>query len=92
VAAIAFCVICFEKVPALDMIPAWFIGAACFFAYNEIAGGVYSTSVPAILVSCVVGQVFGVVTVFLRTKYGAMAARTAKPAAVAKAPKQTQPV
>jgi hypothetical protein len=73
VGAIAFVVICFEKVPALNMIPAWFIGAACFFAYNEIAAGDYSKSVPAILVSCVIGQVFGVVTVFVRTKYGQMA-------------------
>ena len=70
VAIIAFFVILFEKVPALDMIPAWFIGAACFFGFNpsmDMAG--YKVSVPTILLTCVVGQIFGIVTVFLRTKY-----------------------
>lgn len=70
VAIIAFFVILFEKVPALDFIPGWFVGAACFFGYNTIAEGNYAVSVPAILVSCVVGQVFGFVTVYLRTAYG----------------------
>lgn len=69
VAIIAFGVILFEKVPALDFIPGWFVGAACFFGYNTIAEGSYSVSVPVILVSCVIGQVFGFVTVFLRTAY-----------------------
>ncbi len=70
VGLIAFCVILFEKVPALDWIPGWFIGAACFFGYNTIAEGDYKVSVPLILISCVVGQLFGWVTVFLRTAYG----------------------
>ncbi len=69
VAIIAFFVICFEKVPALDMIPAWFVGAACFFGYNTIVEGKYGISAPTILISCVVGQIFGFVTVLLRTKY-----------------------
>jgi hypothetical protein len=70
VAFIAFFVILFEKVPALDFIPAWFVGAACFFGYNTIAEGNYAVSVPTILISCVIGQCFGWVTVFLRTAYG----------------------
>jgi len=69
---VAFFVILFEKVPALDMIPAWFIGAACFFGYSGYPGMTYKVSVPSILVTCVVGQVFGFVTVLLRTKYGKM--------------------
>ena len=69
VAIIAFGVILFEKVPALDFIPGWFVGAACFFGYNTIAEGSYAVSVPVILVSCIIGQVFGFVTVFLRTAY-----------------------
>ncbi|MCP5534908.1 MAG: DUF1097 domain-containing protein [Akkermansiaceae bacterium] len=72
VGLIAFFVILFEKVPALDFIPAWFVGAACFFAANHLLGGDYGKSVPVILISCVVGQVFGVVTVTLRNKYGSM--------------------
>ncbi len=76
VGIIAFLVILFEKVPALDFIPAWFVGAACFFGYNTIAEGDYTVSVPLILISCVVGQVFGYVTVLLRTAY----AKTQEPA------------
>jgi len=67
---VTFCVILFEKVPALDWIPGWFIGAACFFGYNKIAGGNYNTSVPVVLVSCVIGQAFGFVAITLRTLYG----------------------
>ena len=69
---IAFFVILCEKVPALDFIPAWFIGAACFFGANNLLGGDYAKSVPVVLISCVGGQIFGVVTVALRTKYGNM--------------------
>jgi hypothetical protein len=69
VAAVAFLVILFEKVPALDFIPGWFVGAACFFGYNTIVEGNYARSIPAILISCVVGQLFGFVTVYLRTAY-----------------------
>lgn len=79
VGVIAFFVILFEKVPALDFIPAWFIGAACFFGANTLISTAqpelackYSVSVPVILISCVVGQIFGYVTVLLRGKYGAM--------------------
>jgi len=78
VGVIAFFVILFEKVPALDFIPAWFVGAACFFAANNLTTALqpdlackYSVSAPVTLISCVVGQVFGYVTVFLRGKYGA---------------------
>jgi len=86
VGVIAFFVICFEKVPALDMIPAWFIGAGCFFGYNTIAAGDYKVSVPAILISCVVGQIFGFVTVLLRTKYGQMVAGDAEATEASEAP------
>lgn len=72
VALIAFLVILFEKVPALDFIPAWFVGAACFFGANTLLAGNYEKSVPVVLISCAVGQIFGWVTVTLRTKYGSM--------------------
>ncbi|VGO13743.1 hypothetical protein PDESU_02300 [Pontiella desulfatans] len=81
VSLIAFLVILFEKVPALDFIPGWFVGAACFFGYNTIAEGNYAVSVPVILVSCVIGQVFGYVTVALRTAY----AKASEPVAEAEA-------
>ena len=73
VGIIAFFVILFEKVPALDFIPAWFVGAACFFALtNHANAGDWSKSIAPILISCVIGQVFGFVTVLLRTAYGKM--------------------
>lgn len=72
VGVIAFFVILCEKVPALDFIPAWFIGAACFFAANNLHEGDYQKSIPVILISCLIGQVFGVVTVTLRGKYESM--------------------
>lgn len=80
---IAFFMICFEKVPALDMIPAWFIAAACFFGYNTMVGSLVAAgSFPAddgsnmykaagaVIISCIVGQIFGYVTILARTAYG----------------------
>lgn len=55
VALIAFFVILCEKVPALDFIPAWFVGAACFFASNNLFSGDYAKSVPVLLISCLEG-------------------------------------
>lgn len=73
VGIVAFFVILFEKVPVLDFIPAWFVGAACFFGLtNHANGGDWSKSIAPVLISCVVGQVFGYVTVKLRTAYGAL--------------------
>lgn len=70
---IAFFVILFEKVPALDFIPAWFIGAACYFATDKYLP-CHCQRAQVVLISCVVGQIFGYVTVFARTKYGNMIA------------------
>jgi len=81
VAFIAFFVILCEKVPPLDFIPAWFIGAACFFGANNLLGGDYAKSAPVLVISCLVGQIFGVVTVALRTKYGSMVSSDEEPAA-----------
>jgi len=82
VGIVAFFVILFEKVPALDFIPAWFVGAACFFGLtNHANGGDWSKSVAPILISCVIGQIFGYVTVALRTAYGKMSEPAAEEAA-----------
>jgi hypothetical protein len=78
---IAFFVILCEKVPPLDFIPAWFVGAACFFGANNLLGGDYAKSAPVLVISCLVGQIFGVVTVALRTKYGSMVSSDEEPAA-----------
>jgi hypothetical protein len=70
VGVVASLVILFEKVPVLSFIPGWFVAAACFFGYNNFVEGDYSKSVPAVLLSCVIAQIFGYVTVSLRTAYG----------------------
>jgi hypothetical protein len=74
-------VICGERVPWFDFVPAWFIGAGVFFGIMELkhewpAGTTttwhkYGTALAYLMVSCAVGQVYGIVTVFLRTKYQA---------------------
>jgi len=83
---VAFFVILFEKVPALDFIPAWFIGAACYFAMTATPGtdnaGIGPVgAIAPVLISCVIGQIFGYVTVALRTAYGKMSEPAAEEAA-----------
>jgi hypothetical protein len=74
-------VICGERVPWFDFVPAWFIGAGIFFGIMGInkdwpAGtttkwDMYGTTLAYLMVSCAIGQVYGIVTVFLRKKYEA---------------------
>jgi len=69
-------IICFERVPWLDFIPAWFVGSGAFFALTEIralgsAPGGHLNVMGAELFSCFVGICFGIVTVILRGKYEA---------------------
>jgi len=74
-------VICGERVPWFDFVPAWFIGAGVFFGIMGLkqdwpAGTTttwdkYGTTFAFLMVSCAIGQVYGIVTVFLRTKYQA---------------------
>jgi len=69
-------VISAEKIPGLDFIPSWFIGAGVFFAFMSLLGeqlphtleGYRTVAVPE-LVACVVGLIFGYVTVTFRTRY-----------------------
>ena len=80
-------VICAERVPWFDFVPAWFVGAGVYFGIKGFARPEwgYCTVAITILVSCVVGLIFGVVTVIGRTKYEAMLAANA-PAEVAAPP------
>ena len=73
-------VISAEKAPWLDFVPSWFIGAGVFFGlmshkqdWPADAGQwtKYWIAGAHLMVSCAVGMVYGVVTVFLRTKYEA---------------------
>jgi hypothetical protein len=69
-------IICFERVPWMDFIPAWFVGSGAFFALSEIRSlDVFPAGhlqvMGAELFSCFIGILFGVVTVILRGKYEA---------------------
>ena len=80
---IAFFMILFENVSVVDMIPAWFIGAGCFFGLNTMISTLSAASalpaddgsnmyrvVGAVVISCIVGQIFGYMTIYLRSGYG----------------------
>jgi hypothetical protein len=65
-------VICAERVPMFDFVPAWFVGAGVFFALktyipdvSHVDAGIMS------LFSCLIGVIFGIVTVVGRMKYEA---------------------
>lgn len=77
VAVIAFTVILFERVRALDFIPAYFIGAGAFYALNKDDMGL---TVTRLLVTVVVGMALGYLTVTARGKYAAMGAPKPAPA------------
>ena len=79
-------VICAERVPGFNFVPSWFVGAGVFFALMgllpEIAGlakwDKYLQAGLFLMVSCAVGQVYGIVTVFIRKRYEAMAKGSGK--------------
>jgi hypothetical protein len=72
-------VICGERIPWFDFVPSWFIGAGVFFGIivlphcPEFTGlcrwGQYLLAAKFLMVSCAVGLVYGVITVYVRTKY-----------------------
>ena len=73
-------VISAERVPGFNFVPAWFVGAGVFFGVMGLkqdwpagasAWAKYGITGAYLMVSCAVGMVYGVVTVFLRVKYEA---------------------
>jgi hypothetical protein len=64
--------ICLEKVPLFDFVPALFVGAGTFFGIMSYVGGAtYVTATITELVYCVLGLVYGLVTIILRSRYEA---------------------
>lgn len=66
-------IMCAEKVELLNFIPAWFMGAAVFFALSWMhkpssIPGYIEIAIPE-MIACVVGLVFGYITVSFRTWY-----------------------
>jgi len=65
-------IICFERVPMFDFIPAWFVGAGVFFALKTYIPNLSHVDAGCMsLFSCLIGVLFGVVTVVFRMKYEA---------------------
>ena len=63
-------VICLERVPWFDFIPALFIGAGAFFAImSYVPETTFCRAFAVELTYCVIGLIFGYVTVWLRTRY-----------------------
>ena len=73
-------VISAERVPGFNFVPGWFVGAGVYFALmglykfpgdpgkwdKYLQAGLY------LMVSCAVGMVYGIVTVFVRKRYEAI--------------------
>jgi len=65
-------VICAERIPMLDFVPAWFVGAGVYFGVMNLQqGATHVTTGIHLMVSCSVGLAYGVVTVLIRGKYEA---------------------
>ena len=70
-------IILMERIPGLDFIPAWFVGAGVYFALMTHGGkpadmstaGWYGTAALAELIACAIGLLFGWGTVTVRVWY-----------------------
>lgn len=79
-------VISAERVPGFSFVPAWFVGAGVYFALIGLFPGIaglakwdkYLQAGLYLIVSCAIGQVYGIVTVFIRKGYEATAKETSK--------------
>ena len=72
-------VISAERVPVFNFVPAWFVGAGVFFALSGANPGMsYVDRGISSLLSCLVGVLFGIVTVIFRTRYEASVASKSK--------------
>ena len=65
-------VICADRVPWFNFVPAWFVGAGVFFALKTYIPNLSHTDAGIMsLLSCIVGCIFGVITILGRAKYEA---------------------
>lgn len=63
-------VICLERVPWLDYVPAVFIGAGAFFAFmTYVPNATFCGAMTTELIYCFIGLLFGYVTIKLRVAY-----------------------
>jgi hypothetical protein len=67
--------ICLERVPLFDYIPALFVGAGTFFGFmSYVPNATYTNATISELSYCVIGLIYGWVTVVLRGRYEASVA------------------
>lgn len=72
-------VICLEKIKYADFVPAVFVGAGVFFGFmSYVDGATFGTAALTELIYCVVGLIYGYITIVLRTKYEASVAKKDK--------------
>ena len=70
VAIVAFLLIFLERTTWLSLIPAMFIGAGAFFAFmSYVPGATFTNAAITELAYCVLGLLFGLTTIALRTAY-----------------------
>lgn len=63
-------VICLEKVKWFDFVPSAFVGAGAFFGFmSYVPGATFTNATITILSYCLIGLIYGFITVTLRTKY-----------------------
>ncbi len=68
--AVVIPVICLEKVPWFDFVPAAFVGAGVFFGFmSYVPGATYASAAATELIYCALGLIYGVVTIVLRGAY-----------------------
>jgi len=64
--------ICLERLPPFDFVPALFVGAGTFFGFmSYVSGATYVTATVTELIYCLIGLVYGWMTVSLRGRYEA---------------------
>lgn len=72
-------IICLERVPWFDLVPAIFIGSGAYFAImTYVPGTTFCTALTIEMTYCIVGLIFGFLTVFFRGKYEACVERCNK--------------
>ncbi len=68
--AIVVPVICLERIPWADFVPAVFVGAGVFFGFmSYVPGATFAGAAVSELIYCALGLFYGYMTVVLRTSY-----------------------
>ena len=70
VCVVAFILIFFERTTWFNLVPSMFIGAGVYFAFMSYVPNVtFVNAAITEMVYCILGLIFGVITITLRTRY-----------------------